>query len=307
MGVLGWLQGLLRGVPAVYNVQEIYPDVLINQGLIRHKWLIALLRALERFVYARNAMIVPISEWFSQTLAKRGVPRAKLTVIPNFVDTQLYRPLSRRNSFAEQYGLLDRFTVLYGGNLGLTQDWESLLAAAQALSDKPIVFVLVGDGVRRSWLESEIKRRHLTNVRLLGYQPRELMPEINAASDLGTIPMTRTSTTDTFPSKIYTIMACGKPVVVSADPNSELAWLVAQAGCGQVVPPEDPRAYTRAILRAFEDQEGGAAAGERGRQYVRQTYSKEAVGQAYCRLVETLLASASASGAAPATQHAGDR
>ena len=289
MGVVGWLQGLLRRAPAVYNVQELYPDVLVNQGLVRRAWQIAPLRALERFVYARNAMIVPISEWFERALANRGVPRAKLTVIPNFVDTELYRSLPRRNSFAQQHGLVDRFTVLYGGNLGITQDWESLLVAAQVLRDKPITFVLVGDGVRRTWLESEIRSRNLTNVQMLGYQPRELMPEINAASDLGTIPMTRTSTQDTFPSKIYTIMACGKPVVVSADADSELAWLVDRAGCGEVVPPEDPKAYTEAIMRAFSDQENSAAAGERGRRFVTQTYSKEAVGRAYCRLVHDLV------------------
>jgi len=289
MGVIGWLQGAMRRAPAVYNVQEIYPDFLIHQGLIRRRWQIALLRALERFVYARSAMVVPISEWFARTIAARGVPPDKLTVIPNFVDTELYRPLPRDNPFARAHGLTDCFTVLYGGNLGLSQDWESVLHAAEQLRAKPVVFALVGDGARRTWLETEVARRGLGNVRLLGYQPRERMPEINASSDLGTIPMMRTSTSDTFPSKIYTIMACGKPVVVSADPDSELAWLVQQADCGRVVPPEDPRAYTAAIAEAFADRARLAAVGERGRAFVAQEYSKQVVGLAYARLVDKIL------------------
>jgi colanic acid biosynthesis glycosyl transferase WcaI len=152
-----------------------------------------------------------------------------------------------------------------------------------------VVFALVGDGARRTWLETEVARRSLGNVRLLGYQPRERMPEINASSDLGTIPMMRTSTSDTFPSKIYTIMACGKPVVVSADPDSELAWLVQQADCGRVIPPEDPRAYTEAIAEAFADRARLPAAGERGRAFVAQEYSKQVVGLAYARLVDKIL------------------
>ena len=289
IGVIAWLQGMMRSAPAVYNVQEIYPDFLIHQGLIRRGWQIATLRALERFVYARSAMIVSISEWFARTIVARGVPREKVTVIPNFVDAELYRPLPRQNPFARAHGLAESFTVLYAGNLGLSQDWDSVLHAAEQLRTKPILFALVGDGARRAWLETEVERRRLANVRLLGYQSRELMPEINASSDVGTIPMKHTSTSDTFPSKIYTIMACGKPVVVSADPDSELAWLVQEAACGQVVLPEDPVAYTDAIARAFADRQGLAGAGARGREFVARRYSKEIVGEAYARLVEGML------------------
>ncbi|HEX3159060.1 MAG TPA: glycosyltransferase family 4 protein [Gemmatimonadaceae bacterium] len=289
IGVVAWLQGLMRRVPAVYNVQEIYPDFILNQGLVRNPWLIAAMRALERFVYARSARVVPISDWFSRTIQARGVPPAKLVTIPNFVDTELYRPLPRDNPFARQHGLVERFTVLYGGNIGLSQDWESFLHAANALARLPIDFVLVGGGAREEWLRGEVARRRLHNVKLLGYQPRELMPQINAASDLGTIPMKATTTSDTFPSKVYTIMACAKPVVVSADEDSELAWLVNTAGCGRVVHPDDPDAYTEAILSLFQSKETLHAVGCQGRQFVIDTYSKEAVGARYDRLVRELV------------------
>jgi colanic acid biosynthesis glycosyl transferase WcaI len=289
MGVVGWLQAALHGAPAVYNVQEIFPDFLINQGLIRSRWQIGMLRVLERFVYRRNRMIVPISEWFARALRARGVPDAKLTVIPNFVDTELYHPLPRVNPFATAHGLADRFTILYGGNLGLSLDYESLLHAAAAVRHLPITFAIVGDGARREWLAGEIARRGLENITLLGYQPRDRMGEINASSDVGTIPMMHASTTDTFPSKIYTIMACAKPVIVSADADSELGWLVREAGCGQVVPPEDPQAYTDAVLRAYEQRAELPAQGERGRRFVENTYAKEVVGRAYSALVHRLV------------------
>jgi glycosyltransferase involved in cell wall biosynthesis len=289
IGVIAWLQASLRGVPSVYNVQEIYPDFMINQGMLRSDWAIKAWRRLERFVYDRSAAVVPISEWFARAIRGRGVPDDKLVVIPNFVDTELYRPLPRDNEFARAHGLLDRFTVLYGGNIGLSQDWESFLHAASALASHPIDFVVVGGGAREDWLKTEVRRRGLRNVKLLGYQPRELMPMINAASDVGTIPMKATTTSDTFPSKIYTILACAKPAIVSADEDSELAWLIREARCGTVVPPESPEAYADAVFAAYARRETLGEEGARGRAYVVDRYSKEAVGRQYDTLIEALV------------------
>lgn len=289
IGIVGWMLARWRRTPAVYNVQEIYPDFAINQGLIRNRVFIRLLRQVERMVYASSSRVVTISEWFSRTIRERGVPEDKLLVIPNFVDTELYRPLPRHNAFSGQHGLDDDFVVLYAGNIGLSQDWESLLFAAAQHAELPIRYVIVGDGARRQWLENEVRRRRLENVQLLGYQPRERMPEINASSDIHTIPMKRETTRDTFPSKIYSILASARPAVVSADPDSELEWVIQRAGSGRVVTPEDPQAYADAVLRAYAERNGLAAEGQRGRRFVEGEYSKEAVGRKYDQLIRDLL------------------
>ncbi|HEV2130698.1 MAG TPA: glycosyltransferase family 4 protein, partial [Longimicrobiaceae bacterium] len=123
IGVAGWVLSVWGRTPVVYNVQEIYPDFAINQGLIRNPAFIRLLQWVERFVYARSDRIVSISEGFQRTIRARGVAEEKLLVIPNFVDTELYRPLPRHNEFSAQHELDDDFVVLYGGNIGLSQDW----------------------------------------------------------------------------------------------------------------------------------------------------------------------------------------
>jgi len=288
IGVVAWLQARLRGAKAVYNVQEIFPDFLVSQGLIRSSRLIAFLRRMERFVYRRCDAIVTISPWFTRTIAARGALNGRLFTVPNSVDAALYRPMARDTAFSREHGLNDRFVILYGGNIGLSQDWTSVLHAAEHVRDLPIVFVIVGGGAAEEMLRAEVTRRALDNVRLLGYQPRERMPEINASSDLGTIPMKTGGTTDTFPSKIYTIMACARPVLVSADDDSELKWLVETAACGRVVPPDDPAAYLTAVRRAFAEREALRPEGERGRAYVEKSYSKEAVGKSYDELLRSL-------------------
>ena len=193
------------------------------------------------------------------------------------------------NSFAKQYGLQNDFILLYGGNVGLSQDWESFLFAAKELSHLPIQFVIVGNGARSAWLTQEVEKRGLHNVRLLGYQPRERMSEINAGADVCTIPMKASTTTDTFPSKIYTMLACAKPVIVQANENSELSWLIHRARCGSVVQPDNPQAYADAVLHAYNNREHLAIEGERGRKFVEEEYSKEAIAHKYNKLIDELL------------------
>ena len=289
IGMIAWLMGSLRNVPTIYNVQELYPDFAVNSGLVRNPLVIGVFKLLETLVYEVNSMMTVISEPFAQTLRARGVPESKIRVIPNFVDETFYRPLPRRNAFSLKHSLNDTFVVLYAGNIGLSQDWDAFLFAAQALREHPITFAVSGDGVRGDWLRREVESRALTNVRVFGYLPREEMPFAYASADLGTIPMMPKTTTDTFPSKIYTLFACGKPVVVHADPGSELERTVRASECGQVVAPGDTDGYTAAIFSAYERRASLAAEGARGREYVERGYSKEAVAKQYEDAIEFLV------------------
>jgi colanic acid biosynthesis glycosyl transferase WcaI len=290
IGVSAWLLGLMRRAPSVYNVQEIFPDFLIRQGLIRNAWLISAVKRLEKFVYRASRKVVVISPWFAKIIATRGVGPGKLLVIPNFVNTDLYRPLPRDNEFARRHHLNHEFTILYAGNIGLSLDLELVLDAAAKLDDLAVRFVFVGDGVRANWLADEISSRQLRNVVYLGYQPQEVAHLIYPSCDLAMIPMKAGTTTDTFPSKVYTILASGKPVLVSADSASELHWMVREWRCGRVVKPEDRTEFVEAVRHAYLEHSVLAQEGEAGRIQVVAKYSKEAVGAQYDRLIAEVLA-----------------
>jgi colanic acid biosynthesis glycosyl transferase WcaI len=289
MGIIGWLLALWRWVPCIYNVQEVYPDVAVNQGLIRNRILIGCLKLMERFVYRRSTAIVPIADGFGRLVAQRGAERLRIVTIPNFVDTRLYKPHPRDNVLACQHRLVDKFVVMYGGNLGLSQDWESLLYAAEELRAEPIEFVLVGGGARQSWLEEEIERRGLRNVRLLGYHPESAMPLLYSAADLVTIPMKTDTTRDTLPSKVFATMACARPLLVSADEDSDFRRIVLEAQCGRVVAPDDPQSYALAVRQAFQQRTVLPREGEAGLAYVTRGYTKEAVAQQYDDLIRQLV------------------
>jgi glycosyltransferase involved in cell wall biosynthesis len=288
IGAVSWMLAARWGAQSVYKVAELFPDLAIRQGAVRGSFMIGIMRSMERFVYARNAMIVAIAEQFSELIRQRGVPERKVRTIPDCVDTEFYRPLPRTNRFAEEHGLVDEFVVLYGGNIGLVHDWESVLFAAEKLVGVPIQFVIVGDGARRDWLLREVAARGLENVRLLGYQPRDRMPEINAACDIGMIPLTHMAAKDAFPSKVYSNLACSRPVIVSAAPGSDMARLVESAGCGRAVRPEDKQAFLTAVLDAYRERETLPLEGRRGRELVERKFSKQSMGAQYDSIIREL-------------------
>lgn len=277
-------------IPFIFNVQEIYPDIAVHLGLLRNRSVIRAMEFVERLVYERASAVVVISDWFRRILRAKGVPDHKLRVIPNFVDVDFMQPQPRDNDFARHHGLHDRFVVLYAGNIGLTQGFETILESARALRDlQDVCFVIIGDGVRQAWLRSEITALGLRNVLLLNYQPRSLVPQIYATSDLCLVPLKRGAAWGTFPSKIYTIMAAGRPALVVADADSEAAWLVAEAECGFLVPPENPAALAETIRNAYRDRHGLPGLGDNGRRYVVAHHSRETVARQYDQLIQSVV------------------
>ena len=291
IGLQAWLLGLLRGAPFVYNVQEIYPDIAVKLGVLRNRALIWAMERVEHFIYRRAARISVISEWFRRALLAKRVPPDKLGVIANFVDTDFVQPAERENAFSAECGVDSKFSVLYAGNIGLTQGFETILEAARQLARlEDIAFLIVGGGARREWLAQQLSERGVTNVALVPYQPRSRVPEIYASADLCLVPMKAGMARDTFPSKVYTIMAAGRGVVASAEPDTELAWVVEQADCGWVIRPEDGSALAGAIQYAYLHREELCERGVRGRAYVVAHHSRGSVVQRYDELIREVVA-----------------
>jgi colanic acid biosynthesis glycosyl transferase WcaI len=290
IGVSGWLLATFHRAPFIYNVQEIWPELPIRLGIIKNRSLITFFEWLEKFVYKRADAITVISEFFRCNLEAKGVPSTKMWVIPNFVDTAFIKPTSKLNEFSEQYKINEKFVVSYAGNIGLTQDFESVLAAAVELQHiDSLQFLIVGDGARRQWLEKQIEDLNLSNVLLLPYQLRSVVPFIYASSDLCLVPMKQGMDRDTFPSKVYTIMSSGRPVLASTDSDSELAWAVNEAKAGWITAPGHSSGIRDAILQAMTNPAECQSMGKRGRTYVINYHSPQAVAEKYDGLIQSLI------------------
>ena len=290
IGYLNLMLAKLKGCKVVYNVQEIYPDILqLKDGLV-----LKALKGLERRVYNGSDAVTTIDQVFYDTIVGRFEDKTKLHIIPNFVDTELYRELSG----LEVSSLLDTglfpetesIKLLYAGNIGHAQSWEPLIALAERTREMAVEYFVIGEGARRDYVASEIERLKLEKVHLLEYQPRELMPAILSYSDASFIFMDPASDGNGFPSKVYTIMACQRPMLILSGENTPIVNFLKGKGCAKLITNKnfDEKVEEMVDWLAHTDREKLREMGRKGLEVIEKGYTKERVTRMYGELVGSL-------------------
>ena len=296
LGLAGWAIARSRRIPFVFNIQDVFPDVAVELGAITDPTVIAFARWLERETYLRADAVTVLSDDLRDNVATKirgrrgsaGDPD-KVRVIPNFIDTDWIRPAERENSYRREFGLEGKQVVMYAGNVGWSQSLDLLLATATHLAHDPdVAFVINGGGVAREDLIQ--KAAGLPNVHFVDMQPKARLPEVVAAADVHVVPLRTGLARSSVPSKLYSILAAGRPLVASVDPGTEVARTVVDAGAGLAVPPDDPEAFTKAIVRLLDEPEHAADMGAAGRRFVERWASPAAVAGAYEDLFAELVA-----------------
>lgn len=283
-----WL-GKLKGCKVVYNVQEIYPDILNKpETSVVHRYL----RSMERKVYNQSDAVTTIDQIFYDTIVDRFEDRSKLHIIPNFVDTDLYKSgVSTAELDKSLFPENDNIKLLYAGNIGWAQDWKPLVKLAEKTRNLPVEYFLIGMGKMRSWVEEQKQTLGLDKLHILDYQPRHLMPAILAYSDLQYIFMTPESEGMGFPSKVYTIMACGRPLLVCSGENTPIVNFLKPIGCAKLITDHDLDRKTDEMTQwlAGMSREKLRQMGAKGEAVVKAEYAKEIVTNKYVELINSLL------------------
>ena len=285
LGLTGWAVARARRAPLVFNVQDVYPDVAIELGVLTNPRLIEAARVLERLCYRRADAVTVLSADLRDNVAAKLGSAGRVHVIPNFVDTEQIRPLPRENGYRSEFGLTDKTVVMYAGNVGMSQALDTLIDAAGAFGDdEDLVFVINGGGAKRAELER--RAAGMSNVRFVDMQPVERLPEVLATADVHLVTLRRGLAQSSVPSKSYSILAAGRPMIASVDPGSEIARVAQRSGAGVAIPPEDPAALVDAIRSLVGSPGEMARMGEAGRAFVREWASPAAVARAYEELFE---------------------
>ena len=277
------------GVPLVVVSQDVFPEVAVELGRLDNPAVVGLLRLAIRYYLERADRIVAIGETMRRRLEQKGADAARVTVIPNWVDTHELTPRARDNAWAREHELVDKFVVMHSGNVGHAQDLDTLLRAATFLRDlDDLRIVIVGGGARRDELKALSKLLEVEHVRFQGYQPRSMLPDSLSASDLHVIGLARGLSGYVVPSRLYGVLAVARPVIVAADAESETAQVVEKVGCGIVVRPGRPELLAAAIRRAYDGELDLAAMGERGRAFVTVEADRLVAVDRYRRLLHEL-------------------
>ena len=293
LGGAGWLAARRWRVPFVFNIQDVFPDVAVELGAITNPQVIRVASWLERWTYRHSDAVTVLSDDLRDNLVAKitgTVPDAydRIRVIPNFVDTDRIQPADpEAGAYRREHGLEGRRVVMYAGNVGLSQSLDLVIDAARKLADRSdVVFVINGGGSGRAALREAAVG--LDNVRFVDFQPKERLPEVLAAGDIHLVPLRRGLARSSVPSKTYSILAAGRPVLASVDEGTEVARVVADAGAGLAVPPDDPDAFTHALVTLLDEPERAAAMGRAGRSFVERWASPAAVAERYEALFEEL-------------------
>jgi colanic acid biosynthesis glycosyl transferase WcaI len=285
-----WIISLLRSSSLVVGIQDVWPDCIIEIGQLRSKPLIWLSKFLEKLQYRIACKVIVLSEGMKKNLLMKSVGEEKIAVIANWADTERVVPGKRQNHFAEEHGLEDRFVVLFAGNHGYIAALENIILAAEKLKDETgMIFLLAGEGSVKKDLEELVEEKGLSNVKFLPSQPEKEWLEMLAASDLGLVTLRRDLAELNVPSKTYTIMAAGRPVLASVPENSEVAVLVTAADAGAVIPPEDPGALAEIILQLRSDPDRLEEMGRNGRQYLLGRFNRTIQTEKYRELLSSCL------------------
>jgi colanic acid biosynthesis glycosyl transferase WcaI len=244
----GWALSAIRRLPFVFELRDLWPASIVAVGAMRKSVVIRALVRLETFLYRRATMIVAVTHSFKRELVARGVNAAKIHVIINGVDLEHYQAQPRSPALVSELDLENKFVVGYVGTHGLAHALDKIVLVCEKLQPRSdIAFIFVGGGADRSRVEAMVAERGLTNVRLLGRQPKDRMRDIWSLCDVALVPLRDSEVFQTvIPSKIFECMGMGLPVLMSV-PDGEATDIVRETGCGICVPPEDIGAMAAAI------------------------------------------------------------
>jgi colanic acid biosynthesis glycosyl transferase WcaI len=277
-------------VPLLVISEDVFPEVAVELKRLESPFLIGALRRLVRLYLERTDRIVAIGDTMRRRLIEKGAAAERIDVIPNWVDTTILTPRPRDNDWARAQGLTGKFVVMHSGNVGHAQSLDTLVVAATFLRDlDDVEIVITGFGARHASMIAMAERLE-AGVRFLPYQPRDVLSESLSTADVHFVGLAPGLAGYVVPSRLYGIMAVARPVIVAADPASEVAKVVSEVGCGVVLPPARPELVAAAIRDLHGRRHELPELGAKGRRYVEAEADRRVAHTRYRAVIRELLA-----------------
>jgi len=223
----------------------------------------------EKFIYKKADKVFTISEGMQNKIINKGFEKDKVGLFYDWANPELLKPMSKDNSFTKKYNLQDKFVVLHAGNMGQKQDMRIILESAEQLKhDLAIHFLIIGRGDKRNFVEDCINNRHLTNTTLLDVQPKEILNEMFASSDVALITQTKSVKDIVMPSKVFGPASVAKPFIIAANDDCEISRLAKDYEFGIVIEPENSHKLADMIIYMKQNMKLREQLGGNGRLFM---------------------------------------
>lgn len=281
-GIVGARIARMKGVPFVYNIRDLYPDMAIGGDIVRPKGWVAIWEKMHRAALRQAAKVIVLGEDMRVRVIGKGVEPSRVVVIRDGTSIPTHFPPADHPAIREIRGSAE-FVVLHAGNLGFYGAWSTLLDAARILPQNGIRLVFIGDGANRDQLEES--NQGCPIVRFLPFRPVNEIPCVMAAADVHIITIRRGLGGVVVPSKMYSILAAGRPILAVAPEDTDVARIVRHEDCGMVVDPDKPGDLAAAIQKLKRDPVLLEAMGQRARK-ASEKYSRENELQKFVSVLE---------------------
>lgn len=284
LGVIGAFIRLFRRHPYVVLLHDSYPQLATLVGKFKEGCLLdRLWHRCNRFMYKKaDQSIVLCKKALELVRDTYDIPEERIHIIHNWADPGEMKPKPKAEStFAQKHGLVEPFTVLYSGNLGLYYEFETIVAAAELLKDENFRLVFIGAGGSRDWIAEQIEKRDLKNTMLLPYQPFEMLPESLTACDASLVTIQKGVEGISYPSKLYASLSVGQPILAISEPGSELIEQVVDTGVGYWNALGDAEGLAETIRKMMKDPEGCRQMGKKARELFEREYTRDASAEKY--------------------------
>lgn len=286
--ILGYLAHFFFGLPYVCLLYDLYPDVAVELQVVsvRH-WLVRIWDLVNQQIWKNAQGVIVLSPTMKDRIVAKCPEIAdKITVIHSWANPNWIVPLPKQNNwFAHKYNLAHKFTVLYSGNMGRCHDMETIMEAAKLLQNEPIQFVFIGDGAKRKVCVDEANALGLKNCLFLPYQDKQYLPYSLTACDLSLVSISEGMEGLVAPSKLYGILAAGRPVASICEPHSYLRDLLKDANCGEAFNNGDAQGLANFIRRLAGDSQLANQMGKAGRRYLQSNFTLEIIAQQYSEVL----------------------
>lgn len=294
LGLAGLICKIFKRRPYLLIIHDLYPDIMVNMGYLRNNSLLSIIwKRINRSIYKLASFIVVLGQDVQREIQNQlpTEQHKKVKFIPNWADPELICPIDHScNPFMSELGMSGKFLVQYSGNMGLTHDMETIIEAARVLEvEHDIHFLLIGGGGKLKVVKEMIKSHKLSNVTLLPYQPRENLKNSLGVAHISLISLEKGVQGLSVPSKLYGIMASGRPTIAIVPENIEVALTLKEFKCGLVAPPKDVPALVKAIkwLKAHEPER--KAMGTRAYKAFQENFTVQQCANKYFHLIKQML------------------
>jgi glycosyltransferase involved in cell wall biosynthesis len=288
---IGYILNTLRGRNYIIILHDIHPDIAIKIGFMKDGIIAKIWGKTHSRVYEKSVRIIVLGQCMAEVIRKktRKESYSKIKVIQNWEDENFIVPLNKaENWFSKKHNLIDKFVVLYSGNMGRHHNLEPILGSAGYLKNEKIKFLFIGEGIQKERLVKKTRNMNLDNVEFLPFQPKENLPYTMTCGDVIIVSQEQDTEGLCVSCKLYTAMAVGRPILAIIGENSEVARVVTEYNCGIVVPNGNAQSIAKALLKLQKDKNLCAVMGENARRAFENNFTKNHAINKYYEVIKNL-------------------